>query len=113
MGVGRRIIERRKEMNLSQYALAKKAGISQSGLSTIESERNGATAATLQAIAQALNCSVNYLVDGIEKQPTVKDDELDDALIKFLSDLSPSEVQRVRDFVSGLKASRAEDASPR
>lgn len=111
MGVGQRIVARRKEMNLSQYALAKKAGISQSGLSTIEAEKNGATTATLQAIAQALGCSVTYLVDGIENQPTVKDDELDEALVSFLSGLSPEEVQRVRDFVAGLKAARTEGAS--
>lgn len=93
---------------MSQYALAKKAGISQSGLSTIESERNGATAATLQAIASVLNCSVTYLVDGEEKQPTVKDDGLDSELVSLLVDLSPAEIQRVRDFVAGLIASRKE-----
>lgn len=115
MGVGKRIVERRKELNVSQYALAKKAGISQSGLSTIENEKNGATATTLQSIADALGCSVTYLMDGIndskEKAPTVSDDGLDAELVNLLVDLSPSEVQRVLDFVAGLKAARAEDAS--
>ena len=112
MGIGKRIIERRKELNMSQYALAKKAGISQSGLSTIENEKNGVTASTLQAIAAALECSTNYLVDGIKNQPTVKDDELKEALVSFLVDLTPSELQRVRDFVAGIKANRREDAAP-
>ena len=114
MGVGQRIVARRKALNLSQYALAKKAGISQSALSTIENERNGATAASLQAIATALGCTATYLVDGTEiKMPTVKDDGLDTALINLLVDLTPSEVQRVVDFVAGLKAARTKDASQR
>lgn len=112
MGVGQRIVARRKELNMSQYSLAKKAGISQSGLSTIENEKNGPTASVLQAIASALNCSVDFLVDGIEKTPTVNDDGLDAALVNLLVDLSPSEVQRVVDFVAGLKAARTKDASP-
>lgn len=111
MGVGRRIVERRKELRISQSALAKSAGISQSGLSTIESEKNGATAATLQSIATVLNCSVDYLVDGIENQPTANGNGLDEKLVNLLVDLSPSEVQRVWDFVSGLKASRKEESS--
>lgn len=108
MGVGRRIVERRKELRMSQNALARKAGISQSGLSTIESEKNGATAATLQAIAAALDCSVTYLVDETENQLATNGSELDEKLISLLCDLSPSEVQRVQDFVAGLKATRTE-----
>lgn len=111
MGVGHRIVERRKELGMSQYTLAKQAGISQSGLSTIESERNGATATTLQSIAVVLRCSVDYLVDGIEKQPTVIDDGPDEAIVNLLEDLSPSEVQRVVDFVAGIKAARTKDTS--
>jgi len=42
------------------------------------------------------------------QKPTVKDDGLDNELVNLLVDLSPSEVQRVRDFVAGLKASRKE-----
>lgn len=112
MGVGKIIIEKRKEMKLTQYALAKAAGISQSGLSTIESEKNSATIPTLQAIASVLQCSVSDLTGEEIKTPTVNDDGLDAVLVNLLADLSPSEVQRVVDFVAGLKAARTKDASP-
>lgn len=44
------------------------------------------------------------------KKP-IPEDELDNELISLLSDLTPEEIVRVADFVSGLKAARAATAS--
>ena len=60
--VGARIQERMKEKGVSQNKLAKAAGISQSGLSSIISGASSPKEITLQAIAKALDCSVSELM---------------------------------------------------
>lgn len=62
MGTGARIKKRRQELHISQSKLASMAGMSQSGLSTIENEKNRAMSDNLSAIASALQCSVAYLL---------------------------------------------------
>ena len=62
MGTGARIKKRRQELHITQSELASMAGMSQSGLSTIESEKNRAMSDNLSAIASALQCSVAYLL---------------------------------------------------
>ncbi len=62
MDVGQKIKQMMKKQGYSQLSLAKKAKISQSGLSTIINGGSSPSATTLQAIAEALECSVSELM---------------------------------------------------
>lgn len=65
MEIGQKIKTMMKNKGYSQMQLAKKAQISQSGLSTIISGSSSPSATTLQAIAAALDCSVSELMGEI------------------------------------------------
>ena len=65
MDVGEKIKLMMKSRGYSQLKLAKKAQISQSGLSTIINGGSSPSTATLQAIAAALECSVSELMGEI------------------------------------------------
>lgn len=65
MDVGQKIKQMMKKQGYSQLSLAKKAKISQSGLSTIINGGSSPSATTLQAIAEALECSVSELMGEI------------------------------------------------
>ena len=70
MTIGERIREKIRQKGISQNQLARMAGISQSGLSTIISGANGPTESTLRAIAGALECSVGELLGEGESLPS-------------------------------------------
>lgn len=118
---GERLKQLRKERGITQERLASILGVERSSVGKYEGKSKILPSDDVKKrIAEYFGVSVDYMLGLTDirssenkKQPTVKDDELDETLVNFLSGLSPSEVQRVRDFVSGLKASRAENASPR
>lgn len=58
MMIGKRIIERRKELNLSQEQLAERAEISQTHISKIELGKDNPSFKLLGKIAQALDCQL-------------------------------------------------------
>lgn len=62
MNVGSIIKKKREEMNLSQNQLAKRAGISQAALSSLEAETTKPNIETVFLLAKALNCSVPELL---------------------------------------------------
>ena len=65
MDVGSKIKAMMKNRGYSQMRLAKKANISQSGLSTIINGGSSPSATTLQAIADALECSVKDIINPV------------------------------------------------
>ncbi len=69
--IGEKIKFIRKQKNMAQYALAKKAGISQSTLSYIEKGRKTLRFETLQSICKALDTSILELLScGEDAHPT-------------------------------------------
>lgn len=64
--LGDRLRELRKKRELSLPQLAKKTGLSYSFLSEIESGKKDVTSGRLLLIANALKCSVDYLLTGEE-----------------------------------------------
>ena len=71
--VGQRIKEIRLSMNLSQNALAKRAGIGQSTLSDIESTTKSPNTETVCLIAKALGIQVSDLLNKKEAAPETGD----------------------------------------
>lgn len=64
--MGLRIVERRKQLNLSQAELAEKAEISVQMLSTAERGAKAIRPINLLKISQALGVSTDYLLTGAE-----------------------------------------------
>ena len=74
---------------------------------------------TLETIARYFGVNVDWLMgfdvpmrgEDSDNKKLTPEDELDNELVSLLSDLSPDEVVRVLDFVSGLKAAREAKSS--
>lgn len=100
------------QKNVSVKKMLDDCGINKNMLQTMQSRGSMPNAENLGKIADYLGCSVDYLLGRDERiQPTAEGDELDRELINLLLSLSPAEVQRAKDFVSGLKAAREDAAS--
>jgi len=67
--LGKRLRERREQAGVSQTALAKQTGIIQRDLSLLERGKKHVWVDTLVRLADALGCSLDYLV-GLTDDPT-------------------------------------------
>lgn len=106
--LGERLKELRKTYNYSQQQLAIKLHLTQGAISQWENGLTEPAAEQLISIAEVYGISVDEVL-GIKKKEPIKKEHanlgaLNDALIEMLLTLSPSEVQRVQDFVAGMKA---------
>lgn len=63
MTTGKKIKNMREIANLSQIELAEKIGITQSAISHLENGDISPSIATLQKIANSLNCSITELLN--------------------------------------------------
>lgn len=99
---------RRKELKLSQISLSFRSGVPQQTISAVERGDRVPNSETMMLIANGLKCSVDYLLYGEEKEKPADIDGLDDELVSLLVGLPDRDVQRVKDFVQGIKASREE-----
>ena len=61
------VLQRRKEANLTQVKLAKKAGVSTSEIQHIERERRGPRTGTLMRVCVALGISLLELIAQVER----------------------------------------------
>lgn len=97
----------RKKRRLSQEQLEIRSGVSQSGISAIERGERVPTIDTLKLLAQGLRVPLDELLtEEMKEKPANDVSGLDEQLIEMLVNLPDSDVQRVKDFVAGLKASR-------
>ena len=109
-----RMRELRKARKMTMKQLGVILGLSESAISLYETGKNEPDIKTLQKTAEFFGVSLDYLLgnDTGSEQPDENDQqkkppisgELDAALVDLLTGLSPSETQRVRDFVAGLVA---------
>lgn len=97
----------RKKKGYSQVDLAEKSGVPQSTISAVESGARKPTEETMKMIAHGLGCTVGELL-GENKKPSAESGELREKVIDLLVGLQEKDVQRVVDFVAGLKAARKE-----
>ena len=100
----------RNERGISQKALSLEIGYSQATVSAWESGLKTPSSKAAATIADYFNVSLDYLLgrcDEVEEQPSESIRELRKEIIPLLEGLSDSDLQRVGDFVAGLKAARA------
>lgn len=102
-----RIREARENCGLSQKEVALSLGVSAPSVWAWESGKSKPTAANLEALSNLYHVSIDWLMsnDSPKEAPSKG---LDDSLVEMLTSLSPNQVQRVLDFVSGLKAADKE-----
>lgn len=126
MDLSQRITAIRKELKLSQEKFGELVGMSQRSVAAWESGDRLPSYPVLSDLADKLDVTVDYLLGRSddkgqkkaqkEKEPTVSDDGLKDAIISQIQSLPDPALSRVADFLSGLKAGResaaAEAAAP-
>ena len=96
--LGRRIAQFREERGLSQSALAKQMGSSQSAISQIEAGERNPSFETLRQIAKALGMTPAMLVGA---DPALEAHEL--AHFRTLRSLSPEAQQELQQFAAFLQ----------
>lgn len=106
-----RILQARKAAGLSQKYVAMALGVAGPSVSNWESGKTQPTPENLRALADLCNVSVDYLLGresftAEQKKDLPSEREIDDAIAALADDLTPDELQRVADFVAGLKAAR-------
>lgn len=98
----------RKKKGMSQAQIAIKLGITQGAVSQWEKGLTQPGADQLLALSKLFGVSV-FELKGVDEPETKKEPAtaggLDDRLVEMLVSLSPDQVQRVQDFVAGMKAS--------
>ena len=102
-----RIKECLDRMGQTQKWLALTMGIKQPSVHDWVTGKNMPSAENLKRLSEIFNVSTDYLlgIDNEEKQKEPpKGEALDSALVDMLVNLTPDQVQRVQDFVAGLKA---------
>ena len=91
--VGKRIMERRKKLGLTQEALAEQSDLTTQFVSYAESGKRGSRPENFMKIASALGTSVDYLLTGdiIDKDKLLISDKLDK--------LNPEEVRLIEGII--------------
>lgn len=101
MDVGARIKSLREAAGLSQNELARRAGVSQSGLSYIESGEKSPSVDTLLRIADALGVTVSELLNAqgdTEMPPHIR------ALVREARSLTPEQAEMLARFIRTMKS---------
>lgn len=98
MDIGKRITQVREEKGLSQSALAREMGVSQSAVSQIEAGERNPSYEMLRQIANALKVSVAHLVGA----PVEKLHPEEEAHFRQYRGLSPEARDELREFAAYL-----------
>lgn len=106
MQVSNRIREYRKKKHLSQKQLAELLHVHQTAISQWENGKTEPDIAKMEKLSEILGASIDRLMCVKQEEP-VRFDGPREEVADIMTGLSPDEIQRVRDFVSGIKASRA------
>lgn len=104
-----RMREIRKSRQMTMKELGKAVGVAESTISLYETGKHDPDLLTVGRIADVLDVSVDALLgrEENEKDPPTGE-ALDNKLIEMLTSLTPDQVQRVMDFVAGMKATNKE-----
>ena len=99
-----RFRECREKTVYSQKQVAMMIGVKPPQISKWESGASSPSRENCVKLSKLYNVSVDYLLGNEAEKEPIPEAALDSRLIEMLMNLSPSEVQRVIDFVSGMKA---------
>jgi len=102
--LGKRILECRKRKNLSQTDLANLAGISYAQIGRYETKGTQPPAEVLRKIADALDTTVDYLINGAtdeKAKTTLKDSELLQQF-KAIEQMSEDDKQVVKKLIDAF-----------
>lgn len=98
--------------NMSQKFVALSVGVSPPMVSQWESGVKEPSKETLLKLANLFNVTTDYLLgrdkSQKQKETVAQGDDLDLQLVNLLTSLPEKDVQRVKDFVAGLKAAHEE-----
>lgn len=103
----------RKRLKLSQSELSAKSSVSQQTISAIERGASEPTEHTMVMIAHGLGCTVGKLLGECDVQTvsTESTDALNQSISEATNDLPAADLQRVLDFIAGLKSARMDPHS--
>ncbi len=104
--VSARIKRIRKDRKVSQYKLAKKSGISQSFLSTLESGKKIPTVSTLEKLCDALRISLSEFFRSDTIQPGTDQNYIPPYLYQLLEATKPftcEQLEKLTDFLNCIK----------
>jgi transcriptional regulator with XRE-family HTH domain len=107
--LGKRIIQLRKQKNMSQTDLAKKAGVSYAQIGRYEIKGAQPPAEVLKKIADTLDTTIDYLINGDKDekaQATLKDAELLQQF-KAVEQMNEKDKNTIKDIIDAyIKRSR-------
>ena len=93
----------------TQIEVAKFLNIARASYANIENGKRDPDTQTISALADFFNVSVDYLIGRTnEKQPPARGEGLKEKVVSRLDSLSPAQLQRVDDFLSGIQAAQKE-----
>ena len=104
--IGDNIRNCRKARGYNQDQLAELASLNRVTIAKYEAGKVEPGAKALIRIADALEISVDTLLGRNTEEQNDLIESFDKNLVELLVNLSPSDVQRVKDFVAGMKASQ-------
>ena len=104
--IGNQLRELRMRRGYSQDQLAEMSNLNRVTIAKYEAGKIEPGAQALSRLADAFEISTDELL-GRSLPERISIENLDESLIDLLTGLSPSEVQRVQDFVAGMRASKA------
>ncbi|RFZ77480.1 XRE family transcriptional regulator [Lacrimispora amygdalina] len=103
--IGKRIYDRRKQMNLTQEVLAERTNVTPQTISTAELGRKAMRPDTIIRLCDALEISTDYLLRGNITQSD------NGPLVQKFSDLTPSQYRHLEDiinsYIAAIKESEA------
>ncbi|WP_432702544.1 helix-turn-helix domain-containing protein [Lysinibacillus sphaericus] len=97
MSIRERIIKKRKELNLNQTELAKRAGLQPPAISQYESGTRNPSYDALVKLSNALHVTVDYLVSGEKQEEEIKD-PTGKVLLKVFQNLSQQKKQELLNY---------------
>ena len=101
--IGKRILERRKQLRLTQEELAERANITPQTVSSAELGKKALRPENIIKICAALNVSTDYLLRGIIAAEDYSD------LIQKYTQLSPNQYRHLEDIVNSFISAVKED----
>jgi transcriptional regulator with XRE-family HTH domain len=95
--INRRLLERRNQLNVSQFELAELSDLSQSQISRYELGTNEPTADALIALAKALNVSTDYLLGltDSQRQPPQSLTGVESEMISLLRGMTEKQIDQM------------------